>query len=158
MTLEEVLENSVKEEMSILRLLVSVVTHVIMQEGLTQGYTMMKYAVNHHWKFHDYRLAFLTGFLSVTISMLIEIATFYMLLFASEEFFAVLEKFAVVILIADFGIVFYTLEKDEKNKAIITEPEYEGILKWEITTSKSARCKVPQNLLEPEDTLKEELA
>ena len=98
--------------MSILRLLVSVVTHVIMQEGLTQGYMMMKYAVNHHWKFLDYRLAFFTGFLSVTISMLIEVATFYMLLFASPEFFDVLEKFAVVILIADFGSVFYDLEKD----------------------------------------------
>ena len=94
------------------RFICGIVLHVSLSAELRQGMNLMKYAVNHHWKFLDYRLAFLTGFLSVTISMLIEIATFYMLLFASLEFFEVLEKFAVVILIADFGTVFYDLEKD----------------------------------------------
>ena len=114
---------------------------------------MMKYAVNHPWKFRDYKLAWFTGFMQMSISMLIEIATFFVLLFDTDAIFDVLGNYAIVLIIADFGSNFYVLELDKKNKEIITSEKYEELLVWEVTTSTSAMNCDPANLLEPENVL-----
>jgi len=46
---------------------------------------MMKYAVNHPWKFRHYRLAFLTGLMQFMISIAIEVSNVYVVLANSES-------------------------------------------------------------------------
>ena len=89
----------------------------------------------------------------MSISILIEIATFFVLLFDTDEIFDVLGNYAIVLIIADFGSNFYALELDKKNKEIITSEKFEELLIWEVTTSTSAQNEDPANVLEPEDIL-----
>ena len=89
----------------------------------------------------------------MSISILIEIATFFVLLFDTDEIFDVLGNYAIVLIIADFGSNFYALELDKKNKEIITGEKFEELLIWEVTTSTSAQNDDPANVLEPEDIL-----
>ena len=114
---------------------------------------MMKYAVNHPWKFRDYKLAWFAGFMLVSVSILIEIVTFFVLLFDTDAIFDVLGNYAIVLVIADFGSNFYALELDKKNKEIITSEKYEELLVWEVTTSTSAENDDPENKLEDENVL-----
>ena len=114
---------------------------------------MMKYAVNHPWKFRDYKLAWFAGFMLVSVSFLIEIVTFFVLLFDTDAIFDVLGNYAIVLVIADFGSNFYALELDKKNKEIITSEKYEELLVWEVTTSTSADKDDPENKLEDENVL-----
>ena len=88
-----------RPELSLMRLIVTLVTHVTMQEGIVQGMSMMKFALNHHWKFWDYNMAFVTGFLQVMVNIFIEFATYYVLLFDSPEMLDMLANFAIVIMI-----------------------------------------------------------
>ena len=89
----------------------------------------------------------------MTISILIEVATFFVLLFDTDAIFDVLGNYAIVLIIADFGSNFYGLELDLKNKDIITNEKYENLLIWEVTTSTSANNDDPANLLENENVL-----
>ena len=45
------------------RFICGIVLHVFLSAELKQGLTMMKYAVNHSWKFDNYWIAFMSGFL-----------------------------------------------------------------------------------------------
>ena len=45
------------------RFVCGIVLHMLLSNELQQGLLMMKYSVNHPWKFINYRHAFLSGFL-----------------------------------------------------------------------------------------------
>ena len=141
-----------------MRLLVTIVTHVSLEESIVQGFLMMKYALNHPWKFVDYKQAFLAGWMQAVIAVTIECSTFFILLFMSENMFKVLANYAIVLLIIDIGSNFYINELDLKDKSLITDAKYKELLKWEITTSASAKCEVKENLLKRESILDESLA
>jgi len=59
--LDEVYSQQLQVEFGITRIITMVIMHIIMQSEFQQSLDMMKYALNHPWKFRNYKLAFVTG-------------------------------------------------------------------------------------------------
>lgn len=70
---------------------------------MQSGFGMMKYAVNHPWKFRSVNLAFFTGFIQIVMGVMVELATCLILIFASETIFDILANYVIVLVIADFS-------------------------------------------------------
>ena len=68
---------------------------------------MMKYALNHPWKFRNYRIAFLTGLFQLSISVIIEISNVYVLLANSDTQVDVIANFIIMLVVAEFDNFFY---------------------------------------------------
>ena len=114
---------------------------------------MMKFAVNHPWKFRSYKIAFLVGFAQLAMGVVVESATCLVLLFASESIFDVLANYIIVLVIADFGGNFYQINSDERNKKKLTDERFDDLTRTEVTTSHSARAKLDGNRLASENIL-----
>ena len=68
---------------------------------------MMKYALNHPWKFRNYRIAFLTGLFQLSISVIIEVSNVYVLLANSDTQVDVIANFIIMLVVAEFDNFFY---------------------------------------------------
>ena len=139
--------------MGAIRLLVSIVTHILLVGDIDEGLRLMKYALNHPWKFTSWEKAFFAGFVQFCVIVAVECATFYILIFASDTIFDILANYAIVLVIADFGKNFASIESAERVKKLLGEERYEKILKWETTTSISAADQIPENELRNENIL-----
>ena len=138
--------------MGVVRILVSIVTHILLQEDMQGGLALMKYALNHPWKFVSYARAFFAGFIQVAVVIIVELTTFYILVFASDHVFDILANYAIVLVIADFSKNFASIEGGGRVKKLMEE-KFEKIFTWEVTTSSSAIDKIKANELKPEDIL-----
>lgn len=96
---------------------------------------MMKYSINHPWKFRSTNLAFAGCFLQFTISVIVEISNIYITLANSEEQFDIIADFIVMLVIADFDNYFYAVRNQDKLTEMITDDRYAGLFTWETTTS-----------------------
>ena len=61
--LECIYKEQLSPEYGVTRLITQIVMHILIQKEFEQGLNMMKYAVNHPWKFRNLSLAFFAGFL-----------------------------------------------------------------------------------------------
>ena len=121
---------------------------------MVAGYQLMKYALNHPWKFTSYKTAFFAGLIQVLVIVAVESATFYILVFASDAVFDVLANYAIVLVIADFSKNFAAIEQPGRALKLISDEKYAKILKWEVTSSESAKDKIAANELASENVLK----
>ena len=60
---------------------------------------MMKYALNHPWKFVSYRQAFLAGFLQTVMVVGVEVVNI-LVLFALDSFSEIVTNFTALVIIA----------------------------------------------------------
>lgn len=128
--------------------------HILMQNEFLQGLGMMKYSVNHPWKFRSVKTAFFTGFMQLSISFIIEVANVYILLANGLTQFDIVSNFIIMLIIAEFDNYFYSVRDNEDGiKSMITESLYDSIFTWETTTSPDACAKIPENELKPEKIL-----
>ena len=65
-------------------------------DAMNGGIDMMKFSVNHPWKFIDWKLAYATGLLQIVAVVATELATYFMLLFAADAMLDVLANYAIV--------------------------------------------------------------
>lgn len=63
----------------IARFMASLFMHIYLEVEERQGMYMMKYAVNHHDNFHNPYVAFLFGFISLTLGYFIEVCVIIIL-------------------------------------------------------------------------------
>ena len=113
--------------------------HIQCDKELRNGLNIMKYSVNHYWKFDNYKLAFLPGLLQ-TLAMFIIITINFLVIMISGEILDIAKDFTALMIIAEFDNIFGNFENsDELPKRILTEPQYEALFKIEKTTSKKAR-------------------
>ena len=100
----------------------------------------MKYSVNHYWKFDNYKLAFLPGYLQVVAMMTITLINFFVIMI-SPNILDIAKDFTALMIIADFDNIFGWFEgNDELPKKIINKKEYEKLLfTVEKTSSNKAR-------------------
>lgn len=99
---------------------------------------MCKYAVNHPWKFRNFRMAYISGLMQLYISIVIEISNIYVLLANSFSQFDIISNFIIMLVVADFDNYFYAVRKPDHISRMIVEDEYAGIFTWETTTSYDA--------------------
>ena len=114
---------------------------------------MMKYAINHPWKFRDYKLAFGTGLLQWMISCTIELTNVYILLSNSSTQFDVIANFIIMLVVAEFDSYFEAIRSVDPRSELIQNERYASILYWETTTSWDAVAETPDHELRQEKVL-----
>ena len=108
-------------------------------EEIRNGIKMMKYSVNHWWKFRHHRVAFTTGLLQYSALTAIAIVN-YIVVMISETVIDIAKDFTALIIISDFDDIFGSqASKSDMSRAIITEGAYEELFIVETTTSLSAK-------------------
>ena len=101
---------------------------------------MMKFSVNHQWKFRNLGMAFFAGFLQMSIACIIEISNIYIVLVNGETQFDIIANFIIMLVIADFDNYFYAVRNPDSINLLISDEYYSGILTWETTTSYDAQA------------------
>lgn len=108
---------------------------------------MMKFALNHDYRFTDYKIAFLAGFLQSLILFIIEMVNIACILTANSILDVVMNFMALAI-IADFDDVFYTALGEDDNKVIVSgNSAFEHIYMIQKTSSRDAAATNPKNQL-----------
>ena len=85
---------------------------------------MSKYAINHPWKFRNYRLAFFTGIIQFYISAIIEISNVYVMLANSSTQFDIIANFIIMLVVADFDNYFYSVRTPDEISELIFKDEF----------------------------------
>ena len=137
----------------ITRLITSIVMHILIQPEFEQSLMIMKYSINHSWKFQSYTLAFMTGFLQLSISCVIELANIYVMMFESTSQFDIIGNFVVMLVVADFDTFFYAARSTDVITSLLQDERYSSIFTWETTTSYDASARIPENKLKKEVAL-----
>ena len=78
------------------RFICSIVFHIYLQEELLQGFSNMKYALNHPWKFEKANLAFFAGFIQVMTIIVLELVLYILLLMKNSHIDVVMSFVALV--------------------------------------------------------------
>ena len=119
--------------------------HIKLAPELNQAMNIMKYSVNHSWKFDYYRIAFFAGFLQAIMVISVEVINFVNLLL-TNQILEIVMNFLALAVIADFDDFFYNALFDNQFKRVITDSEtYGNFLLIQTTTSKEARFNVFEN-------------
>ena len=82
------------------------VLHIYLMSELVQGFTNMKYALNHPWKFEKAKVAFFSGFLQASVVYVIEIVNFVVML-ANNTHKDIVVNFIALVIISQFDDFFY---------------------------------------------------
>ena len=112
------------------------VLHIIMNDEIFNGLKMVKYSVNHPWKFANTKMAFATGFLQAMAMFIISIINFAVSA-SSDSVLDVAKDFTALEIIAQFDDIFATGLGDEKAQEICEDADsvYKGLFRIETTTS-----------------------
>lgn len=143
-----------KTEVIVTRFICGLVLHMNLQEEIKAGFNYMKFALNHHYRFSNYKNAFFAGFLQVTSVLIIEF-TNALLLLGQQNVLDVVTNFMVIAVIAQFDDFFYFGLGDDDLKELIDNPIFDVLYTIKRTTSKNAGAKIPANKLE-DNTFRDE--
>ena len=99
---------------------------------------MMKYAVNHSWKFEDYKVAFMSGFFQAFMVVLVESVNF-MAILTTSQILDIVMNFLALVVIAEFDDFFYAAVSEYDITEVIDDKVYDDFLVIQTTTSISAR-------------------
>lgn len=123
---------------AMVRFITGMIMHISCNYEILNGMKMMKFSINHFWKFYNYRLAFLSGFLQVAVMVMITIIN-YLVIQISESAIDICKDFFALMIVADFDDIFGQLSgAEELPKQITSDAEYRFIFTIETTTSSSA--------------------
>ena len=86
--------------MTICRLIAGILMQMIINNEVQRGLSIMKYSVNHYWKFKYGGLAYTSGILQVLSAVLIAIIN-YAVITASDNVLDLAKDFTALIIIAE---------------------------------------------------------
>ena len=86
--------------MTICRLIAGILLQMIINSEVQNGLSIMKYSVNHYWKFRYGGLAYTAGLLQVLASVLIAIIN-YSVITVSETVLDLAKDFTALVIIAE---------------------------------------------------------
>ena len=118
-----------------------------LQDEYKTGLNNMKFALNHHYRFSNYRTAFLAGFLQVTMICVVQSVNFFAIM-TSMKILDVVWHFVALTVISSFDNAFYTALGDDPMKNLIKNEEYEDLYIIKTTTSSNASFNDEENKLE----------
>ena len=67
---------------------------------------MMKYSLNHRWKFQHFTLGYCAGFMRTTSAICVELCNFVVIL-TNTEIIEIVMNFMALVVISEFGQYFY---------------------------------------------------
>ena len=98
----------------------------------------MKYAVNHHWKFESYQIAWLCGWMQSFNVIIVELVNFAALL-TNFTIIEIIRNFLALVVISQFDEYFFsTVKSDPLAEIVDGDDHYEEFLKIQRTTSNRA--------------------
>ena len=106
----------------IARFICATILHLSLVDEVNQGLTMMKYAVNHSYRFHRHQLAFISGFLQTVACLGVELANIGVVQGANDTI-SIVFNFIALAIIAEFDNYVYDSLKNESFKQL-TEREF----------------------------------
>ena len=136
------------------RFICGIVLHVSLSAELRQGMNLMKYAVNHPWKFVDYRVAYFSSFMQTNVVIIVELVNFVALI-TNETVLDIVMNFLALVVIADFDDFFFSATESDFAD-VITDPKYDEFLIIQTTTSWNARDCWTKNRLAKQECEKDE--
>ena len=98
----------------------------------------MKYALNHKWKFSNWRLAYASGLGQVIITMIVTIINYFIIIFTGDIIEMVKDFLAVKVISELDDYFFFEHRQDEVAKQLIVNEDYAKIYNIETTTSRRA--------------------
>ena len=110
---------------------------------------MMKYAVNHSWKFEDYKVAFMSGFFQAFMVILVESVNF-MAILTTYQIIEIVMNFLALVVIAEFDDFFYAAVQEYDLTDVIDDKMYENFLVVQTTTSIYSRYIMKGNRIKPQ--------
>ena len=94
------------------RFICTSILHLSLIDEVTVGMEMMKFAINHQYKFVLYFMAWLNGFLQVTAMIMIETASIGVIC-SAEDVLDIIFNFIALSIVAEFdNYVFYSLKNE----------------------------------------------
>jgi len=120
------------------RFIAGMIMHIHINMEILNGFRMMKYAINHWWKFKYHRSAVFAGFLQFFAMFMIALAN-YLVITISDTVLDVAKDFTALLIIADFDDIFANTNGSTQAKDIVTGDSYERCFTIEVTTSHDAR-------------------
>ena len=78
----------------------------------------MKFALNHNYRFENYKIAFLSGLLQASMIFIVEIVNFFAIMTSFTIFECVLNFMALAI-ISEFDDAFYSALGEDKMKDLV---------------------------------------
>lgn len=106
----------------------------------------MKYALNHVWRFENWKIAYLAGLLQASIIILIEFVNFLAIL-TSFTVLDVVMNFLALVVISEFDDFFYCSLRDEPLKELLIDPCFCNLLVIERTSSRRATVELVEHEL-----------
>lgn len=128
------------------RFICGVILHMNLQEELKSGFFNMKFALNHHYRFDDYKIAFLAGFCQATMIVVVESVNFLTIL-DSTSVLDIVMNFMALTIVSEFDDIVYGSLGDDKGKEVLHDERYESLFKITRTTSADSREQCEGNLL-----------
>ena len=92
---------------SFTRFLCAILLHVSLQDEITQGGKLMKFAANHPWKFRKWYIAWLCGFFQMILVVFVEIVNI-VVLNTNDTVMDILMNFLALVILADFDDYFFS--------------------------------------------------
>ena len=110
------------------RFMCGIVLHVSLSGELQQGLDNMKYAVNHDWKFENYKIAWFCGWMQAFNVIIVELVNFAALLI-NFEIIEVIRNFLALVVISQFDEYFFgAIQSDPLADFITADDHYEKFL------------------------------
>ena len=119
-------------------------------EEIRNGMKMMKYSVNHWWKFKNHRVAFTVGLLQYSALTAIALVN-YLVVMISGSVLDIAKDFTALLIISDFDDIFAgQTSGNDVAMEIITSSDYEELFLVETTTSHDANKIGANKLMRPD--------
>lgn len=88
------------------RFLCAIFLHISLTDELNQGLNIMKYSMNHHWKFKNWFSAYMVGFCQMTVVVSVELVNLIVLL-TNGTVMDTIMNFLALVIISDFDDYFF---------------------------------------------------
>ena len=89
------------------RLFCAVVLHITLSDELRQSFELMKYALNHPWKFWSWSSAFFVGFHQMIVVISIELVNMFFMM-SNNTVTDIVMNFLALVIISDFDDYFFS--------------------------------------------------
>ena len=126
------------------RFLCAVFMHITLSSELIQGFDLMKYALNHPWKFSSWFMAFKTGLSQMFVVVILELVNMIFML-KDDAISDIVMNFTALLIISDFDDYLYVTIENTPMGQLCKNGEIEAgggkitledVLRIESTTSK----------------------
>lgn len=137
----------------VVRFICAILLHLTVSDEMSQGLSMMKFAVNHYWMFDSHTSAFSIGFLQFMSVFLVELSNMVVLC-SNPDVFEVIMNFLAFVVILDVDNMVAGTQTETLSAKMVEDgsDDVDGfvycldfVLKYQITTSRWAENKLSGN-------------